>query len=75
MPKKSQVRTLTESQHVKVSETLLKFSRRWFCHILVSIWKNFSSKNDFLVVSEFLGLFVNLLTPDDEYSLLEKVNV
>ena len=75
MLKKRHVRTLMESQHVKLSETLLTFSRRWLCHILLSIWKNFSSKNDFLVVSEFLGLFFNLLTPDDEYSLSVKVNV
>ena len=33
MPKKPHVRTLMESQHVKGSETLLKFARQNFRHI------------------------------------------
>ena len=75
MPKKPPVRTLMESEHVKVSETLLKFSRLKFCHIFLSIWKNFSSKNSVLVVSEILEQFDNVLTPHNKYSLSGKVSV
>ena len=75
MPKERGVRTLMESQQVKWSETLLKSSRQQFCHIFLSIWKNFSSKNSVLVVPEILRLFLNILTPDVKYSLSGKVSV
>ena len=75
MPKKPRVRALMDSQQVKGSETLLKSARRYFCHIFLSFWKKISSKNSFLVVPEILRLFVNILTPDDKYSLLVKASV
>ena len=75
MPKKPRVRTLMDSQHVKGSETLLKSARQNFCHIFWSFRKKISSKNSVLVVSEILRLFVNILTPDDKYSLLVKASV
>ena len=37
--------------------------------------KKISSKNSFLVVSEILRLFVNILTPDEKYSLSVKASV
>ena len=74
MPKKTRPRTLIHSQHVKSSETLLKFSRQIFCHIFGSLWKIFSSKNSFLVVSQTWSLFLNILTPYDKYSLSVKVS-
>ena len=75
MPKKIPVRNLMDSQHVKVSERLLKSARQYFCHIFWSLWKNMSSKNSLLVVSEILRLFVNILTPDDKYSLSVKASL
>ena len=75
MPKKIRVRNLMDSQHVKVSERLLKSARQYFCHIFWSLWKNMSSKNSLLVVSEILRLFVNILTPDEKYSLSVKASV
>ena len=75
MPKKIPVRNLMDSQHVKVSERLLKSARQYFCHIFWSLWKNMSSKNSLLVVSEILRLFVNILTPDEKYSLSVKASV
>ena len=68
MPKKPRVRTLMDSQHVKGSERLLKSSRQYLCHIFWSLWKEISFKNYVLAVCEILGLFVNILTPDDKYS-------
>ena len=69
MPKKPRVRTLMDSQHVKGSERLLKSSRQYFCHVFWSLWKEISSKNYVLVVSEILRLFVNIVRPDDKYSV------
>ena len=40
-----------------------------------SLWKSFCSKNSVSVVSQILKLFVNLLTPDDKYSLSVKKSV
>ena len=75
MPKKPRVRTLMDSQHVKGSETLLKSAREKFRQIFSSFSKKISSKNAVSVVSEILRLFVNILTPDDKYSLLVKASV
>ena len=73
--KKTRVKTLMDSQHFKGSETLLKSARQFFCHIFWSLLKKISSKNSFLEVSEILRLFVNILTPDDNYSLSVKASV
>ena len=75
MPKKSHIRTLMDSQHVEASKTLHKSSLQYICHIFWSIWKEISSKNSVLVVSETLRLFVNTFTPNDKYSLSVKVSV
>ena len=75
MPKKSCDRTLTDSQHVKRSERLLKSAQQYFSHIFLSHWKEISTKNSVLVVSEISKLFANILTPDDKYSLLVKASV
>ena len=72
MPKKLRVRTLMHSQHAQGSETLLKYKRQYLCYIFWSLWKEISSRNSFLEVSEVLRLFVNILTPDDKYSLSVK---
>ena len=72
MPKKPSVRTIMDSQHIKVSERLLKSSRQHFFHIFWSLWKEISSQNSVSVkgnqlekvclgVSEILRLFVNAL--------------
>ena len=75
MQKKPSVRTLMESQDVKESEILLKSARKYFCHIFWSLLKEISSKNSVSLVSEMLRLFVNILTPDDKYSLSVKASV
>ena len=46
-----------------------------FCHIFWSLRKEMSSKNSVLLVSEILRLFVNILTPNDTYSLSVKATV
>ena len=75
MPKKPRVRTLIEGQHVKGFVTLLKSARQNFCQIFWSLWKEFTSKNSVLILAEILRLVVNILTPDDWYSLSVKASV
>ena len=75
MPKKLRVRTLMESEHVKVSERMLKSAQQYFSLIFWSLCKKISSKNFLLKLTEILRLFVNILTPDDKYSLLVKASV
>ena len=72
MPQKPCVRTLMDSQHVKGSEILLKSARQYFGHIFLLLWRETSSKKSVLVVSEILRLFVNILAPDEKYSLSVK---
>ena len=75
MPKKGQVRTVMDSQQLKGSKRVLQTGRQYFCHIFWSLWKEIFSKNSVLVVSEILRLFLNILTPDDKYSLPAKASV
>ena len=75
MPKEPRIRTLMDSQHVKVFETLHKSELQYFFHIFWPLWKEISRKNLVLVVSEICRLFVNILTPDDKYSLSVKSSV
>ena len=75
MPKKPRVRTLMDSPHDKRSERLLKSAGQSFSMIFRSLWKETSLKNSVLVVSQILRLFVNILSPDDQYSLSVKASV
>ena len=75
MPKKPHVRTLMDSQHVKRSKTLSKSAWQQSCDIFWSLWKNFSLANSVLVATEILRLFVNILSPNEKYSLSVKVTV
>ena len=75
MAKKPSVRIVIENQLVKKSERLLKSSRQQFCDIFLSLWKDFSSKNFVLVVSEILRFFVKVLSSDDNYSFSVEVSV
>ena len=58
----------------KASQTLLKSTRQYICDILWSFWKKIIPKNSFLEVSETLRLFLNILTPDKNYSLSVKAS-
>ena len=75
MPKKPRVRTPMDSQHVKGSKRLLKYARQYVSHIFWSLRNKITSKNSILLVSEILRLFVDILTPDDKYSLSVKASV
>ena len=75
MPKKPRFRTLMDSQHVERTERLLKSARRYFCDIFWLLWKEISSKNSNLVVSENLGLFVKVVTRYEKSFFAVKTSV
>ena len=75
MPKKPRVTTLMDSQRVKGSERFLQSAQQYPCHNFWSLWKEISSKDSVLIVSEILRLFVNILTPDDKYSVPVKASL
>ena len=61
-----------DRQYVRGSETLLKFE---FLSYFLIIQKENHPKKSVLVVSKILGLFVNILTPNEKYSLSVKASV
>ena len=64
-----------DSEHGKESERLLESARHFFGHIFWSLWKEINLKVSVLAVSELLTHFLNILTPDDKYSLSVKASV
>ena len=75
MFKKSRVRGSFDKWHGEQSETLLKSERRHLCHIYWSLGRDLSWKRSPLMICKILGLFVNLLTADEKYSLLKRRNL
>ena len=59
----------------KRDQTLLKSERQHLYHIYWSIWKQLSCKKSVLVIWKILRLFVNTLTANDKYSLLNRDNL
>ena len=55
-------------QRVGGFETVLKPARHHYYRMFASIWDKLSWKNFVLVCSEILGLFVNTLTAEYQYS-------
>ena len=75
MFKKSRVRGLFGKWHGEQFETLLKSERRRLYNIYWSLGRPLSWKRSFLMICKILGLFVNLLTADEKYSLLKIRNL
>ena len=60
-------RTRFESQHVKVSQILPKYSWEHFYHVFSSFPGKLIWKMSPLVLGEIIGVFVNTLTADGKY--------
>ena len=69
---KSGFRGPFNKQHGKWAQTLLQPGRRPLYDIYWSLWKYCSWKKPILVLCKILTLFVNTLTADDIYFLLNK---
>ena len=75
MSKKNRSRGPFNKHHEKQAQALLKSERQYVYHIYWPLWKQLSWKKSLLVICNILGLFVNILTADDKYSLLDRDNL
>ena len=58
-----------------MAETLLKSEPQYLYRNYWSLWKQLRLKKSLWVIWKILGLFVNLLTADDKYSLRNRGNL
>ena len=72
MSKKSRCRRPFEKQHGKRSQTLLKSARQQLYNIYWTLWRKVSREDSLLVICKILQRFVNTLTADDKYYLLNR---
>ena len=75
MSEKPGFRTSFDSQHAKRAQVLLKYWQQHLYHVFLSLCQKRSWKVSLLEISEVLGLFANILTADDEYSLCNSKNL
>ena len=72
MSKKTHFRAPFHKQHGKQAETLFKAERQYLDHIYWSLWRKSMFGKSLCVICKILALFVNLLTADEKYSLLNR---
>ena len=75
MSKESHSRGLFNNQHCRLAETQLKSKRKHLYHNYWTLWAQFSCKKSLWVICNILGLFVNPLSADDKYSLVNRDNL
>ena len=63
------------SKRVNESQKLLKSAEKYFYPTFSSFWAKLSYKNLFLIRSEILGMLVNTLTANYEYSRSNRENL
>ena len=73
--KKARFRTQFNSEHTKVSQTLLKLALLNFYHLFSSLWRKWNWKMSLLMISEILKLFINILTADYKHYICNKHNL
>ena len=72
LSKKSRFRRPFDKQHCKRSRPFLKSVGQHFYQIYWSLWSQLSWKKSVIVIWKILGLFVNILTADEKYSLVNR---
>ena len=72
MSKKARFRGVYEKQHRKRAQTLLKSEWQHLYHIYRPLSRQLSSKESLWKICKNLRLFVNTLTADNKYSLINK---
>ena len=75
MSKKSRFRRTLDRQHGKRAKTLWQSERPHLYHIHWRLWTQLSREKSLLVICKILRLFVNTLTADDKYCLLNRDNL
>ena len=75
MSKKSHFTGPLASNIVRRAQTLLKSEPHDIYHIRCSLWRQTSWSKSLFVICKFLRIFVNILSADDKYSLLNRNNL
>ena len=75
MSKKSRFRGPFDKWHGKLADTLLNSERQQLYHTYRSLWRKLGLKKSLWMIWKILGVFVNPLTADDMYSLLNGGNL
>ena len=75
MSKKSLFGGPFDKEHGNLDDRLLKSEWQHLYHIYWSLWTQLSSKTSLLVICKMLGLFVNTLTGNEKYCLLNRDNL
>ena len=72
---KSRFKGSFKKQHGKCVQTLLKFAWQNLYHIYWSLWRQLTCKKSLLVTCKISSLFLNTLSADGKYSLLNRDNL
>ena len=64
-----------KKKHGKGAQTLLKSERQHLYHIYRCLRTQLNPKKSLLVIRKVLSLFLNILTANDKYSLLNRGNL
>ena len=75
MPKKSRFKGSFRKQHGKRAQTLLKFAWQHIYHIYWLLCRILSDKKSLLVICKISRLFINTVSADGEYSLVNRDNL
>ena len=75
LSRKFRFRWRFDKEHSQRAQPLLKFERKHLYHIFWSLWRKLSWKNVLFVICKTVRLFINILTADDKYSLLNRDNL
>ena len=75
MSKTSRFRVRFDNQHGKWDQTLQKSEWHYFYDIYRLLWRQLSCKKSFWVKLKFLTMFVNILTTNHNYSVLNWDNL
>ena len=75
LSKKRRFRIPFDSQHVKVSQTLVKSLWEDFYHIFSALWREMMSRISALLKFENIGVFVNILTANYKYPVPDCENL
>ena len=62
-------------QHAKGDQTLLKSQSHHLCHICCSLWRQLICRKSLLLISKNLRVFLNIMTVDDKYFLLNRARL
>ena len=75
LTKKRRVRTSFDSQHVRVSQTLVKSSWEHFYHLFPSLWEEMTWKISPRLKFEIIRVFVNTWSADYNYPVPDSENL